>query len=196
MNCGEAMRHEPTGGRGFGVGRDSMAAPRLLATLLVGASVPEVTGDSARIVAIVPVTFLDVYCSWLDDRAAVPSSTPARAHASGSWSGALLPVQREAGRLLVDLLPGFETVTPLPGGGLRVALACDLETHDRLTLWAAAGLDLVADLLEEPTAQPSGLNPVAALEPGIPQEMASFVLGLYGTASRPAPEAPDQASAA
>jgi hypothetical protein len=175
-----------------------MAAPRLLATLLVGADVPEVTGDTARLVSIVPLAFLDAYTDWIAayqaPRAAPPRAVP---DASGAWSGILLPAQREAARLLVELfdLIDIDTITPHPSGGCRMAITCPLAAHDRLALWGGC-LDLVADLFDDPPPDGSGLGPITALEPGVPQEMASLILGLYGEAPNPAPEIPNARPAA
>jgi hypothetical protein len=170
-----------------------MGAPRLLATLLVGADVPEVTGDTARLVSIVPLAFLDAYTNWIAAYQA-PRATPPRTvpDASGAWSGILLPAQREAARLLVELfdLIDIDTITPHPSGGYRMVIACPLAAHDRLALWGAS-LDLLADLFDAPADDGPDPDPITALEPGVPQEMAGLILGLYGAAPTPEPDAPD-----
>ena len=192
------MTHGPASGGPTNAGREGMGASRLLATLLVGADVPEVTGDTARLVSIVPLAFLDAYTDWIEayqaPRAAPPRAAP---DASGAWSGVLLPAQREAARLLVELfdLIDIDTIAPHPSGGYRMAITCPLAAHDRLALWGAS-LDLLADLFDDPPPDGLGLSPITALEAGVPQAMAGLVRDLYAAASRPAPEAPGHLSAA
>ena len=162
------MTHGPADGGPTNAGREGMGAPRLLATLLVGADVPEVTGDTARLVSIVPLAFLDAYTDWIAAYQA-PRAAPSRAvpDASGAWSGVLLPAQREAARLLVEFLPLIEVIAPHPGGGFRIALTCELAAHDRLALWGAS-LDAIADLFDAPADDGPDPDPITALEPGVP----------------------------
>lgn len=192
------MTHGPADGGPANAGREGMGAPRLLATLLVGADAPEVIGDTARLVSVVPLAFLDAYADWIAAYEA-PRAAPSRAvpDASGAWSGVLLPAQREAARLLVELfdLIDIDTITPHPSGGYRMAITCPLAAHDRLALWGGC-LDLVADLFDDPPPDGSRLGPITALEPGVPQEMAGLILGLYGAAPPPEPDAPDVRPAA
>ncbi|QRE78251.1 hypothetical protein [Methylobacterium aquaticum] len=192
------MTHGPADGGPANAGREGMGAPRLLATLLVGADVPEVTGDTARLVSTVPNGFLDAYMDWIAAYQP-PRAAPrgAISDASGAWSGVLLPAQREAARLLVELfdLIDIDTITPHPSGGYRMVIACPLAAHDRLALWGAS-LDLLADLFDAPAGDSPDPDPITALEPGVPQEMAGLILGLYGEALGNASEIPDARPAA
>ncbi len=182
-----------TGGQAH-AGRSGVTALRLLATLMARACAPAVAGDVVRVDTIVPVSFLDAYLAWIRAEGAAAAAPPPRTvpDLSGAWSGVLLPVQREAARLLADLFPAVEVITPLPAGGLRLTVVCTLAMHDRMALWYPC-LGLIADAFKDPAADGAGPAPITSLEPGVPQHLAGPVLDLYRAAS---PRAPGDSSAA
>ncbi|MCF4130267.1 hypothetical protein [Methylobacterium sp. SyP6R] len=182
-------------GRACPVGPGRLApceALRLLAALVEGARVPVIAGDVARIAIWVPYGVLDD----LPDCVAGLDLTPPAAgppDASGAWSGTLLPMLREAERLLPEIFDGIGDVVAAPAGGYDIAITVSLAMHDRLALWTA-GLDLVEHLIER-AASPQPL-PLTALEPGVPQELAGLVLGLYAAQARTTSKVPGHFSAA
>lgn len=191
-------------GRRQGAARDGRTGPagpsrpapcealRLLAALVEGARPPVIAGDVATIATWVPYGVLDD----LPDCVAGLDPTPPAAgppDASGAWSGSLLPMLREAERLLPEILDGIGDVSAAPAGGYDLIVTVNLAVHDRLALWAA-GLDLVEHLVDCPAPPPA--LPLTALELGVPQEMAAIMLSLYAAQASPTPEAPGRLSAA
>ena len=164
---------------------------RLLASILVGARPPVIAGGSATLTVWLPLQALD---DLVDAVAEIvdPDTADGPPNASGAWSGVLLPMQREAARLLPEILDGIGAIEPYPPGGCDVTMTLALAVHDRLALWGAS-LDLVAHLIEPIEARPA--LPLTSLDPAVPQEMAAIILDLYAQ-GRPTPESPDQLSAA
>lgn len=167
-------------------------ALRLLACFLGGARPPVIAGDVGTVTTWVPLRVLDDLPGIVAGIADPDATAAGPPDASGSWSGVLLPMLREAGRLLPDILDGIGAIEPYPAGGCYVTVTLALALHDRLALWGA-NLDLVTHLIEPIEARPP--LPLTTIEPGVPQDMAGIIRDLYAAAPRPAPDAPGRTSA-
>ncbi|WP_145984816.1 hypothetical protein [Methylobacterium aquaticum] len=97
--------------------------------------------------------------------------------------GALAAAQREAARLLRAVFGCLQRIRPAPTGGLRLTFEWDNDLHDRVMVWGTALED--HEILDEDDEDGADREPPdyslsrLALEPGVPQEMAGLVLGLY-----------------